>query len=78
MEAGISPKEIGVFVRSEEELERATEATKKAGLSYQLLNEKVANVSGKVSICTMHLAKGLEFRAVVVMACDDDPLYGSY
>ena len=28
--------------------------------------------SGYVSIGTMHLAKGLEFRAVVVMACDDD------
>ena len=25
-------------------------------------------------MCTMHLAKGLEFRAVVVMACDDDVL----
>lgn len=22
-------------------------------------------------VCTMHLAKGLEFRAVVVMGCDD-------
>jgi superfamily I DNA/RNA helicase len=28
--------------------------------------------SGRVSIGTMHLAKGLEFRAVVVMACDDE------
>ena len=28
--------------------------------------------NGFVSICTMHLAKGLEFRAVVVMACDDE------
>ena len=28
--------------------------------------------SGQVSISTMHLAKGLEFRAVVVMACDDE------
>jgi len=28
-------------------------------------------VSGKVCISTMHLAKGLEFRAVAVMACDD-------
>ena len=27
---------------------------------------------GYVSIGTMHLAKGLEFRAVVVMACDDE------
>ena len=28
--------------------------------------------SGHVSIGTMHLAKGLEFRAVVAMACDDE------
>ncbi len=29
-------------------------------------------MSGHISISTMHLAKGLEFRAVVVMACDDE------
>lgn len=29
-------------------------------------------MTGQVSIGTMHLAKGLEFRAVVVMACDDE------
>ena len=27
---------------------------------------------GRLSISTMHLAKGLEFRAVAVMACDDE------
>lgn len=27
---------------------------------------------GKISIGTMHLAKGLEFRAVAVMACNDE------
>ena len=27
-----------------------------------------------VSVSTMHLAKGLEFRAVAVMACDDEIL----
>jgi len=32
----------------------------------------VETVSGQVSISTMHLAKGLEFRTVVVMACDDE------
>ena len=31
-----------------------------------------SRLSGHVSISTMHLAKGLEFRAVVVMACDDE------
>jgi superfamily I DNA/RNA helicase len=34
----------------------------------------VESVSGHISISTMHLAKGLEFRAVVVMACDDEVL----
>ena len=28
--------------------------------------------AGHVSVSTMHLAKGLEFRAVAVMACDDE------
>ena len=27
---------------------------------------------GYASLCTMHLAKGLEFRAVAVLACDDE------
>ena len=30
------------------------------------------SASGHISIGTMHLAKGLEFRAVAVMACDDE------
>ncbi len=29
-------------------------------------------LGGDASICTMHLAKGLEFRAVAVKACDDE------
>ena len=36
------------------------------------LAEHVETANGYVSISTMHLAKGLEFRAVVVMACDDE------
>ena len=36
------------------------------------LDEHVETTSGYVSISTMHLAKGLEFRAVAVMACDDE------
>ena len=42
------------------------------GLPYRILDEKVETQSGHVSIGTMHLAKGLEFRAVAVMACDDE------
>lgn len=28
----------------------------------------------RIAISTMHLAKGLEFRVVAVMACDDEVL----
>lgn len=30
--------------------------------------------TGRIAIGTMHLAKGLEFKAVAVMSCDDDVL----
>ena len=70
--AGVLPHEFGVFVRSETQLDRARAATKEAGLALTVLDEHVETASGRVSIGTMHLAKGLEFRAVVVMACDDE------
>ncbi len=69
---GVMPHEIGIFVRSEAELERAREAVIKSGMPLKILDEYVETTSGKVIISTMHLAKGLEFRAVVVMACDDE------
>jgi superfamily I DNA/RNA helicase len=68
----IIPGEIGVFVRSEAELPRAIAAVEKAGLPFKVLDERIEMVSGHVSISTMHLAKGLEFRVVAVMACDDE------
>lgn len=71
-QAGVQPHEIGVFVRSASQLNRATGAVAKSGLSFRILDEQAETVSGSVSISTMHLAKGLEFRAVVVMACDDE------
>ena len=69
---GVQPHEVAVFVRSSAELQRARSAAERAGLQLNLLDENVETASGKISIGTMHLAKGLEFRAVAVMACDDD------
>ena len=37
-----------------------------------MLDERVEIAPGLVSVSTMHLAKGLEFRAVAAMACDDE------
>jgi superfamily I DNA/RNA helicase len=54
------------------QLARAQAAVKAAGLPSRVLDEHVEPITGHVSISTMHLAKGLEFRAVAVMACDDE------
>ena len=69
---GVLPHEFGLFVRSEAQLDRAKAAAKHAGVPFRILDEHVETVSGFLSISTMHLAKGLEFRAVAVMACDDE------
>ncbi|MBZ5555454.1 MAG: UvrD-helicase domain-containing protein [Acidobacteriia bacterium] len=69
---GVLPHEFGVFVRSAAQLDRARAAVKEASMPFKILDEHVETTSGHVSISTMHLAKGLEFRAVVVMACDDE------
>ncbi len=71
---GYVPAEIGVFVRSREQISRARSAVQSTGLSVLELSERSDDASDRVSIGFMHLAKGLEFRAVAVMACDDDVL----
>ncbi|MFG1289096.1 3'-5' exonuclease [Xanthobacter versatilis] len=59
---GISAHEIGIFVRSSQLVARARAA--------------IAGLDGaeQISTAPMDLAKGLEFRAVVVMACDEGVL----
>ena len=69
---GVAPHEIGVFVRTAAELDRARAAVDGVKLSYRVLDDTVETTTGRASISTMHLAKGLEFRTVVVMACDDE------
>ncbi|MBT9330865.1 3'-5' exonuclease [Paracidobacterium acidisoli] len=70
--AGLQPHEIALFVRSAEQIDRATKAAELAGIKYRVLDEHVEVAPGVLPVCTMHLAKGLEFRAVGVMACDDE------
>ena len=69
---GLRPHETSIFVRSTDQLDRASAAVGTAGLLFTVLDDRVQTTEGYVSIGTMHLAKGLEFRAVVVMACNDD------
>lgn len=69
---GIKHNEIGVFVRAKAELIRAQTAIERIGQPQKVLAGNSSTNSGYISIGTMHLAKGLEFRAVAVMACDDE------
>jgi len=71
---GVTPGEMSVFVRSPLELPRARAAVEAAGLPVALLDDDVKTARDRVSVGTMHLSKGLEFRVVAVMACDDEVL----
>lgn len=68
LRAGQKPGRDGIGA----ELKRARAAAKAAGVRAIELSEKVEVEDGAVAISTMHFAKGLEFRSVVVMACDDE------
>jgi hypothetical protein len=74
LKAGLQPQEFAIFVRSDAQLARAESAAKAAAVPHKVLDKRVETSSTKLSICTMHLAKGLEFRAVAVMACDEEVL----
>lgn len=71
-EEGVAEHEMAVIVRSESELDRARAAVHHAGLTGGDLDGSSDNRHGKVAVVTMHMAKGLEFKAVAVMACDDE------
>jgi hypothetical protein len=71
---GFGPHEIGVFVRSPAQLPRARAAVKQAAAPALELSEQADDPADRISVGLMHLAKGLEFRAVAVMACDQEVL----
>jgi hypothetical protein len=59
---GIAPHEIGIFVRTPDLVTRARSAVSDL------------DAAERVTTVPMHLAKGLEFRAVAIMACDEGTL----
>ena len=74
IDEGIPADEIGIFVRSKDELQRARSTVQRAGQKALEFSDKIEDRTGCISIGTMHLAKGLEFKIVIVMACDDEIL----
>jgi hypothetical protein len=69
---GIDPDEIGVFARTEDAARRGEKACAAAGLAFRRAPPDPDTPSEMATVCTMALANGLEFRAVAVMACDEE------
>ena len=67
---GIRANEIGLLVRSPKQYPRAERAIAKAGLQHITLTPRSGPMADRIVMATMHAAKGLEFRATAVMACD--------
>ena len=60
--------EIGMFVRSSEQLDRAQAAAKAAGVPSAVLDEHVEIKPGRMSLSTMHLG-GIPFTQVPTTGC---------
>ncbi|MDR0654523.1 MAG: hypothetical protein LBG12_14625, partial [Synergistaceae bacterium] len=71
---GVKPDETGIFVRSADEFVRAEEAVKNTNTPFMILDDSNDVTNGHIPIGSMHMAKGMEFKAVAVMACDEDIL----
>lgn len=71
---GVRPEEMAIFVRSAAQLLRGEGAAQGSGMNFSRLADEMVITPGVLPVCTMHLAKGLEFRAVAVMACEEDVL----
>lgn len=70
---GIAPQEIAIFVRSTEQLPRARRIADAAGLAFRTASTRRQDKDSAL-VGVMHLAKGLEFRVVAVVACDEGML----
>lgn len=61
---GMVPGEIGVFVREPGQVARARAAIDAAGQTTLEISGRLSGEPTRVSVGTMHYAKGLEFKAV--------------
>lgn len=73
LDDGVAPREIAIFVRSPEQLPRARAVAEAAGLPFRTATTRRQDEESAL-VGIMHLAKGLEFRAVAVVACDESVL----
>jgi len=77
--SGYAPRDIAIFARTEAVLrDRVEVALARIGLAGHALSDEQSPSAHDVSTGTLHRAKGLEFKVVVVMGCDVDLLPLAY
>jgi superfamily I DNA/RNA helicase len=78
---GLAPGEVAIFTRTRRQGEGFAQALRTAGVPVQLLSEEGDDGDEQtrgVVVGTMHRAKGLEFKAVIVGGCDAQRLPNAY
>ena len=72
---GFSAHEILIIVRSSEEYKRV-ESLQSDNINLAFIEKEKSSIN-QFTVCTMHSAKGLEYRAVIIMACDSNVIPNS-
>jgi superfamily I DNA/RNA helicase len=72
--SGVRPEEVAVFARTGKLLDGFGSVLDEAGFAWRRLSDKADVQNGELSLGTMHRAKGLEFKAVLVMGCSDSAI----
>lgn len=72
LDGGFAPEEIAIFARTKSLIERqATPVAESLGLKEARLSTDTGAARGFLNTGTLHAAKGLEFRAVAILGCDE-------
>jgi len=74
MGAGLRPESIAVFARTKKRVDQVADALRDAGLPVHLLQDEDPTDANAIQLGTMHRAKGLEFKAVLVCDCSSTAL----
>ena len=69
IESGLAREAIAIFTRSRSASSAITERLKDARIRVHNLADEDDTAAGAVAVGTMHRAKGLEFKAVLVLGC---------
>lgn len=74
IDGGLTLEDVGVFARTKRRIETFSEALAESDLAWRLLSDNEPGATGAIQLGTMHRAKGLEFKAVLVIGCGEKEL----